>query len=167
MSIAAQHNTIPGFVKWIIFASFIFMPIFLILPFFFWGNTDPSIGLSEENLIATRLQPVGQLNLKSADVSDDSEMAANETVAVAFDPQATYDSICAACHATTALGAPVFGETADWQARLDAAGSVEGIVEIGIAGKGTMPPKGGASISDEQFHEMVVFMLDHSGIAVQ
>ncbi|UJF24890.1 c-type cytochrome [Suttonella sp. R2A3] len=176
MTATQEKNGIPRFVKWIIFVAFIFMPIFLVLPFFFWGNTDPTITIAEENMIATRTAPVGSVNVASEqqstaesapESSTQSDSPSTETAAASFDPQATYDSICAVCHANDMLGAPVFGEAADWQARLDNAGSLDALVQSGITGVAAMPPKGGAAISDEQFHDMVVFMLDHSGVSVQ
>lgn len=156
-----QQTSIPGYAKTMMIIAFVFMPIFLILPFFFWGNTDTSVDIDRTNLIEARILPVGKLNVGEA-----APAAASGTeTAAAFDPQQTYDSVCAACHATTALGAPVFGNHDDWQARLDKAGSLDALVTSGTNGVGAMPPKGGAPISDEQFHDMVVFMLDHAEVS--
>ena len=54
------------------------------------------------------------------------------------------------------MGAPKFGDTAAWQARLDKHGSLDALVKQASRDWGSMPPKGGAGISDEQFHDVVV-----------
>lgn len=154
-----QKNAIPGYAKAIMVVAFVFMPIFLILPFFFWGNTDPTIDVGKINMIEARILPVGKLNVGEA-----APAASKEAVADTFNPQQTYDSVCAACHATPALGAPVFGNHDDWQARLDQHGGLDALVASGIKGVGAMPAKGGAPITDEQFHDMVLFMLDHADV---
>lgn len=156
-------QTIPKSVKILLGVTAIFMPIFLILPFFFWGNSDGSINLSEQNLQAARLQPVGKLV-----IGEPVNPATNtETAAAEFDVEATYNNTCAACHATPALGAPVFGDHDAWQARLDGKGGFDALYESGLHGvAGTaMTAKGGANITDEQFRQMVEYMLENSNVS--
>ncbi|MFM2069423.1 MAG: hypothetical protein RLZZ584_4332, partial [Pseudomonadota bacterium] len=66
-----------------------------------------------------------------------------------------YDSGCSACHGTGVLGAPKFGDAAQWGPRAKA--GIDALVRSAIAGtaKG-MPPKGGrADLSDAQIRATV------------
>ena len=56
------QTDIPQKTKIIMTIAALFMPVFLILPFFFWGGEDDSITIDKE-LQASRLAPVGQLTL--------------------------------------------------------------------------------------------------------
>lgn len=154
----AKIEKIPPHVKLIMWISGIFMPIFLILPFFFYGGTDTTGHvLDEAALQAGTLAPFGKLNL-STDAPADAPAAA-------LDAQATYDKVCAACHATGISGSPVLGDQAAWQARVDARGGVEALAEQAIKGINAMPAKGGAAfLSDEDFKKMVAFMLIKANI---
>ncbi|MBK6850661.1 MAG: c-type cytochrome [Burkholderiales bacterium] len=78
--------------------------------------------------------------------------------------KAIYDSSCSACHATGVIGAPKFGDAAQWGPR--AARGVDALVKSAIAGtpKG-MPPKGGrADLSDAQMRAVVDYMLSAAGL---
>ena len=153
----AVNVQIPGYAKTLMAIATIFMPVFLILPFFFWGNENNQISLGEQDIQAGRLAPVGRLNISS-----------NAPVEVAnagpFDPTATYNTVCAACHGTGLLNAPKFGETAQWQAKIDQLGGIDAMIRQGITGMNAMPPKGGANISDENFGLTDKYMLEQSGI---
>ena len=73
--------------------------------------------------------------------------------------QQTYDSSCAVCHATDAMGAPPFGDKAAWDARLEK--GKDAVYKNGINGINGMPPKGGnSSLTDEQFKAAVDFMIN-------
>jgi c(7)-type cytochrome triheme protein len=75
-----------------------------------------------------------------------------------------YDSGCSACHGTGVLGAPKFGDAAQWGPR--AARGLDALVKSAIAGtaKG-MPPKGGrADLSDAQIRSTVEYMLASAGL---
>lgn len=154
----AKTVKIPGYVKIIMGVCAIFMPIFLVLPFFFWTGTDTTgQDLDTADLQAARLAPVGILTIGS----EATGTPANATP-VALDAQKTYDSICAACHGTGVSGAPKFGDTAAWQAKLDERGSADKLAEQAIKGINAMPPKGGSTLSDEDFKKMVAFMLENA-----
>ena len=156
------QTDIPQKTKIIMTIAALFMPVFLILPFFFWGGEDDNITIDKE-LQASRLAPVGQLTVgapAAAAVAD----AGSTAPAAAFNAKGEYDKICAACHGSGLMGAPKFGDTAAWQARLDKHGSLDALVKQGIQGLGSMPPKGGAGISDEQFHDVVVYLLENANI---
>ena len=76
-----------------------------------------------------------------------------------------YGDNCAGCHGAGVLGAPKTGDKAAWAARLSAAGGLDGLVGHAVTGKNSMPPKGGdASLSDQEVHDAVVYLLKQSGI---
>ena len=159
------QTDIPQKTKIIMTIAALFMPVFLILPFFFWGGEDDSITIDKE-LQASLLAPVGQLTVGAPAPAGGAAVAdaAGAAATPAFDAKGEYDKICAACHGSGLMGAPKFGDTAAWQARLDKHGSLDALVKQGIQGLGSMPPKGGAGISDDQFHDVVVYLLENANI---
>ena len=159
------QTDIPQKTKIIMTIAALFMPVFLILPFFFWGGEDDSITIDKE-LQASRLAPVGQLTVGAPAPAGGAAVAdaAGAAATPAFDAKGEYDKICAACHGSGLMGAPKFGDTAAWQARLDKRGSLDALVKQGIQGLGSMPPKGGAGISDDQFHDVGVYLLENANI---
>lgn len=159
----AANAQIPGYAKSLMIIAAVFMPVFLILPFFFWGNEDNHINLTEQDIQAGRLTPVGRLNI----ASNDPATADSGATAAAFSPESTYNSVCAACHATGVLNAPKLGEAPQWQAKIDERGGIDALIKQGIQGLNAMPPKGGAAISDENFAEVVKYMLTNSNISVE
>ncbi|MDO5091084.1 MAG: c-type cytochrome [Cardiobacteriaceae bacterium] len=158
----AANTHIPGYAKTIMVVAAVFMPVFLVLPFFFWGNEDNRINLAEQELQAGRLAPIGKLNIASADAA-----ATTGAAAAAFDPETTYNTVCAACHATGVLNAPKWGEAAPWQAKIDERGGIDALIKQGIQGLNAMPPKGGAAVSDEDFGKVVKYMLQNANINVE
>ena len=210
------QTDIPQKTKVIMIILALFMPVFLVLPFVFWGGGDDEITIDKKELQASRLAPVGQLTIAeppppapeapaadasataateapaadasataaieapaadaSATASDSAAPAADAPAVAAaggssaprdpsFNPKGEYDKICASCHAIGLLNAPKFGDTAAWQERLDKAGGVDGVVQQGIKGLNAMPPKGGSTINDDQFHDLVVYLLDEAKVA--
>ena len=66
---------------------------------------------------------------------------------------------CMACHGTGAAGAPKVGDTAAWEARIEAAGGIDGLVESAKKGKNAMPPMGLCSdCSDAELKEIIEYM---------
>lgn len=90
-----------------------------------------------------------------------------------------YQKYCAVCHATGAAGAPKYGDTAAWQARLNAGKNV--VYERAIQGFNSMPPKGtcvGCSddavkaavdylVSAEQTDNITLFPLQEATLSLQ
>jgi cytochrome c5 len=68
-----------------------------------------------------------------------------------------YESICVACHATGAAGAPKFGDKAAWAPRLK--DGVEAAIALATKGINAMPPKGGYSGSDAEFHAAAEYLI--------
>ena len=155
-------QNIPQKTKFIMVILALFMPAFFVLPLVIWGGntTPPTIN---KELQAVRLAPVGVLTVGKP--AGDTVAAAAADSAPAFDAEGTYKTICSACH-DNLPNAPKPSDTAAWQARLDKAGSLDALVKSGIQGTaGGMPPKGGSTLDDAQFHEMVIYMLDHAKVA--
>jgi cytochrome c len=75
--------------------------------------------------------------------------------------QAGYDANgCAGCHANAAIGAPVVGDKEAWAAVMEK--GIDKVYSNGIHGINAMPPKGGAGISDDEFKQIVDYMIDAS-----
>ncbi|HOX66724.1 MAG TPA: c-type cytochrome [Burkholderiaceae bacterium] len=74
-------------------------------------------------------------------------------------PKSIYDSTCSACHGPGILGAPKFGDAAQWAPRAKA--GIDALVKSAVAGttKG-MPPKGGRmDLSDAQLRGVIEYMM--------
>ncbi|RXZ44785.1 c-type cytochrome [Crenobacter cavernae] len=69
-----------------------------------------------------------------------------------------YESICVACHASGAAGAPKFGDKAAWAPRLK--DGVDAVFNNAKKGLNAMPPKGGYTGSDEEFHAAVIYLTN-------
>jgi c(7)-type cytochrome triheme protein len=79
--------------------------------------------------------------------------------------KAIYESGCIGCHGSGVLGAPKFGDTAQWAPRAKA--GIDALVKSAIAGtdKG-MPPKGGrADLSPAQLRAVIEYMMSGGGAA--
>ncbi len=120
---------------------------------------------ADENEIAERVKPVGQLvilaeneSAKTADAAPAAEAAAPVTADAG---KATYTTACFACHGTGAAGAPILGNKDAWASRVSQ--GAETLYSHAINGFKGMPPKGGAvSLSDEQIKVVVDYMVEQS-----
>ncbi len=84
---------------------------------------------------------------------------------VALTGELVYNQNCAICHRSGVGGAPIVGNDKDWIDR--AAGGMLMLKQHAVKGytgdNGTMPPKGGfASLSNDDVHEAVDFMVESS-----
>lgn len=138
-----------------VFASF-FVPLIIILLLMVFVNSGKREGdgtadsaKSAEQLI----KPVGQLNFK--DASAPREIQTGEQV---------YRVVCSSCHATGAAGAPKFGDSGAWSARIGK--GYEGLMTSVLKGKNAMPARGGSSpadVSDYELGRTVVYMTSVAG----
>ncbi|MDA0688478.1 MAG: c-type cytochrome [Proteobacteria bacterium] len=91
----------------------------------------------------------------------DTAVAAAATVAAAdsdFDPAATYQMNCFACHGTGAAGAPQPGDADAWEERM--AKGMDAVMANVINGINAMPARGICmSCSDENLRAVVEYML--------
>ena len=82
-----------------------------------------------------RIQPVAKLELaKAAPAKSDGKPRDGATV---------YNSVCMACHASGAAGAPKAGDKAAWAPRI--ATGMPALIKSATNGKNAMPAKGGAA----------------------
>jgi cytochrome c5 len=99
----------------------------------------------------SRIKPVAQLAALDANAPK-----------VEKSGQEVYDAVCTACHAAGALGAPKFGNKADWGSRI--AQGYDTVVKNAIQGIRQMPPRGGASdLSDAEVARAAVYMANSAG----
>ena len=69
------------------------------------------------------------------------------------------ESVCAACHASGAGGAPRIGDQAAWIQRLKPGLNV--VVRSAIKGHGAMPARGGmASLTDAEVRSAITYMFN-------
>ena len=61
------------------------------------------------------------------------------------------------CHGSDAMGAPVVGDKKAWDAVLKK--GIDAVYTNGIKGINGMPPKGGTSLDDKAFKEVVDYMI--------
>jgi cytochrome c len=74
--------------------------------------------------------------------------------------QTIYDGSCSACHSNEAIGAPVLGNKDAWAEVMSK--GIDAVYANGINGINAMPPKGGADLSDDEFKEVVDYMINSS-----
>ena len=78
------------------------------------------------------------------------------------DGQQVFNQVCASCHTQGMLGAPKFGNAADWAPRIKE-GKVDLIAEA-YMGVRLMPPKGGQpDLSLKEFSSAVIYMTNQAG----
>lgn len=95
-----------------------------------------------------------------------SEAAPAATTAAAADTpnpggEKVFKSVCFMCHQTGAAGAPIAGNKDDWAPRI-AQGKptlYKHALEGFTGNKGTMPPRGAASLKDNEVEAAVDFMV--------
>lgn len=76
--------------------------------------------------------------------------------------QEVFDAVCTTCHTAGALGAPKFGNKADWGPRISQ--GYETLVKHAIEGIRQMPPRGGdGDLSDTEVARAVAYMANDAG----
>jgi cytochrome c5 len=133
-----------------------FTVIILILANLIIGTVEEERGEDPRKraMVLERIKPVGTVNVAAADAAPAAPMTGAEVVAAA----------CNSCHVAGVLEAPKIGDKVAWSQRLAAAGGVDGLTASAIKGKGGMPPKGGAMVSDGEIRAAVEEMLSNSGV---
>jgi cytochrome c5 len=105
--------------------------------------------------VAKRLKPVGELGFAEEGGGAAKAPRSGEDV---------YKTVCSACHASGAAGAPKFGDKGEWAARLKK--GQKALLASVISGLKAMPPRGGgADASDLELERAVVFLANQSGAA--
>ena len=110
---------------------------------------------SEEEILAN-IQPVGKIAISA----EAAPAAAAGAAADAGPPDGKkiYDTVCMACHATGAAGAPKFGDKAAWAPRIKTGN--DALYTSALKGKNQMPAKGGnPALSDAAVKAAVDYMV--------
>lgn len=114
------------------------------------GHTDKPV---DEEAVNARIQPVAKVELAAAGATAAAGNRSGEEL---------YKASCAACHDTGAAGAPKMGDKGGWGPRLGQ--GLAGLVKSATAGKGAMPPKGGAAdATDAELARAIAFIANKSG----
>lgn len=145
---AEQHSSKAIMVGTIV-AAIVMMAV--VVPLSIKGDQKASSAADADGA-DVRIQPVAKFELaKAAPVSDGKPK----------DGPTVYNSVCGACHASGAAGAPKTGDKAAWASRLGQ--GKETLYKSAIAGKNAMPPKGGASsLSDGEIKAAVDYLIGQS-----
>ena len=102
-------------------------------------------------LSASLTQPVARVELKVQKVAPGSRTG-----------EQIYSNVCASCHSSGALEAPKTGDNAAGAARISM--GLDGLVASAKAGKGNMPPKGGATdLTDTELVRAVAYLANQAG----
>ena len=133
---AEQHSSRGIMVATIIAAVVL---IAVVVPFSLKGDKSAA-DANNSDQADVRIQPVAKFELAKA---------APAAAAGPKDGATVFNSVCGACHNTGVAGAPKAGDKADWAPRI--AQGKDALYKSAIAGKGAMPPKGGAAdLSDSE-----------------
>ncbi|PKO48596.1 MAG: cytochrome c5 family protein [Betaproteobacteria bacterium HGW-Betaproteobacteria-4] len=95
-----------------------------------------------------RIQPVARFELAKAEAPAASGPRDGATI---------YNTVCGACHNTGAAGAPKIDDKAAWAPRL--ALGKDALINSVTNGKNAMPPKGGATLSEEEIKGVVEYVM--------
>jgi cytochrome c5 len=133
-----------------VFYSFV-LPVFIIIGLVVYVTSDykPQAGSStDQEAIAARIQKVGSVEIKDANRA-------------ARSGEEVYKAQCAACHVAGAAGAPKFGDSGAWGARI--AKGYDTLLTSALKGKGAMGAQGGGEFEDFEIGRAVVFMTNAAG----
>ncbi|HET6718888.1 MAG TPA: c-type cytochrome [Rhodocyclaceae bacterium] len=138
-----QDNASPSMMWKAILAAVVLMV--LIVPFSLRDKSAGSAATASDEAEA-RIAPVARVQLLKAAAS--SGPRSGEQI---------YNSVCTACHSAGVAGAPKKGDKAAWAPRLGQ--GLDGLVKSATAGKGGMPPKGGAAdLSEAELRAAIEFL---------
>ncbi|MBK6355352.1 MAG: cytochrome c5 family protein [Betaproteobacteria bacterium] len=109
------------------------------------SNANTSSAADEADI---RIQPVAKFELAKAEAPAASGPRDGATI---------YNTVCGACHNTGAAGAPKIDDKAAWASRL--ASGKDALIKSVTNGKGAMPAKGGATLSDAEIKSVVEYVM--------
>ncbi|MDP1899512.1 MAG: c-type cytochrome [Rubrivivax sp.] len=104
----------------------------------------------EEEAVARRIQPVGDVTIRLATAA--GALRSGEQV---------YQAQCAACHATGIVGSPKLADAAAWGPRIKT--GYEALLNSALKGKGAMTPQGGGEFNETEIGRAVVYMANQGG----
>jgi cytochrome c5 len=133
------------------------VPIICIVLLVEFVTSEPKEGAGSDGqtpaAIVARIKPVADAGFTFRDVNAPKQLLTGEEV---------YKSTCIACHGSGAAGAPKFGDSGAWAARI--AEGFDTLVSHAIKGIRAMPPKGGnPDLDDIEVARTVAFMANQAG----
>jgi cytochrome c5 len=130
-------------------------------------RSDPKHPSMDENAVAARIKPVGEVNFAGAGGAPSGEASTAPSAKQAAAAPAVksgeqvYQSVCGACHGAGLLGSPKLGDKAAWKQRL-AQGNAT-LYDHAIKGIRAMPAKGGnPALSDGEVKAAVDYLASKS-----
>jgi cytochrome c5 len=112
-----------------------------------------------EHTVEQRIKPSGSVYLEGDDVP-----VSKSAVVVSTGPRSAeeiYNTKCSTCHATDAIGAPMFGNAASWVERITK--GEEMLINNAMNGINAMPPKGTCGdCSADEIKQTVLYMVANS-----
>ena len=129
--------------------------IFFVI-FFIAQIIVPSTKVADEftkNNLVKRIEPIGQLNYSGEEERETSQ-AKIVKANLYSNGQEVYNAVCQSCHTSGILNSPKYGDTAEWQQRMNK--GKEKLYTNAINGIGAMPAKGGRPDLSNKMIEMGV-----------
>jgi cytochrome c5 len=123
--------------------------IAIIYPLTVKKSTSAADAASSSEEADIRIQPVARFELAKAEAPAAS--------GAPKDGATIYNTVCGACHNSGAAGAPKLDDKAAWAPRV--ATGKDALIKSVANGKGAMPPKGGATLSDDEIGGVVDYIL--------
>jgi cytochrome c5 len=128
------------------------------------NETDAASADTANEADAASTDTAGEADAAGADTTGEADAAGDDAtaavVATADIPdnvKAVVDSLCAGCHISGVANAPKFGDKAAWDERLSV--GMDKLLASAIAGKGAMPARGGAQLSDAELRLAIEYMI--------
>lgn len=111
------------------------------------------------NLVA-RIEPYGRVCFEGGECDITISVLSASADGSPRDGATIYKAVCHTCHDAGLVGAPKFGDTGAWAARI--AQGKDTLYNHAINGYNAMPPKGGADIPDEEVQNAVDYIVQKS-----
>ena len=139
-----------------IVAAFV-IPIFIIVLLVQYVGGAPKVGAGSTSqtpeAIAARIKPVADVGYTLVDASAPHQLKSGTEV---------YNAACVACHGAGVAGAPKFGDSGAWSARIGQ--GYQTLVSHALKGIRGMPAKGGnPALDDVEIARAVAYMANSGG----
>ncbi len=132
--------------------------LFLVVFMFTLAGSVSADHLNEHS-VEKRTKPSGSVYVEGDDVPVSKPAVVASTGSRTTED--IYKTKCAACHATDAIGAPMFGNAASWTDRI--AKGEETLINNAMNGFNAMPPKGTCGdCSADEIKQTVLYMIANS-----
>jgi cytochrome c5 len=132
-------------------ALFFILPVFIIIGLVFSvtkANKTAPGAVDTDKAVAMRIQRIGSVEIRDAN----RPLKSSEEV---------YKAQCTTCHANGLAGAPKFGDTGAWAARIKT--GYDALLTSALKGKGSMGAQGGGDYNDTEIGRAVVYMTAAAG----